>query len=58
MFSTSHLHPMLVHFPIAIVAIGFLAECISLITKKEFCLQKISFYLLMTGTFFAICTSL
>ena len=35
MFSTSHLHPMLIHFPIALVAIGFLAECISLIVKKN-----------------------
>lgn len=56
MFSTSHLHPMLVHFPIALVAIGFLAEVLSLFVKKEAALSKISFYLLLTGTFFACCT--
>lgn len=56
MFSTSHLHPMLVHFPIALVAIGFLSECASLIIKKELCLPKISFYLLLAGTLFAIFT--
>jgi uncharacterized membrane protein len=47
---------MLVHFPIALIAIGFLAECISLIAKKEFCLSKMSFYLLIAGTFLAIFT--
>jgi len=56
MFSTSHLHPMLVHFPIALIIIGFLAECISLLIKKELYLSKTSFYLLLTGTVFAIFT--
>lgn len=56
MFSASHLHPMLVHFPIALIAIGFLIECISLIIKKEICLSKTSFYLLLAGTFFAFFT--
>ncbi len=56
MFSTSHLHPMLIHFPIALVAIGFLAECISLIVKRELSLSKMSFYLLIAGTFFAVFT--
>jgi len=30
MISTSHFHPMLIHFPIALVAIGFLAEIAAL----------------------------
>jgi uncharacterized membrane protein len=47
---------MLVHFPIALVAIGFLFECASLIIKKELCFPKISFYLLLAGTLFAIFT--
>lgn len=34
MFETSHLHPMLVHFPIALVAIGFLADLASIFIKK------------------------
>lgn len=47
---------MLIHFPIALVAIGFLAECISLIAKRELSLSKMSFYLLIAGTFFALFT--
>ncbi len=54
MFDTSHLHPMLVHFPIALIAFGFLAELASLIIKKEVCLPKVSFYLLIFGTLGAI----
>jgi len=50
MFPTSHFHPMLVHFPIALVAIGFLAELTSVFIKKEICLTKIGFYLLIFGT--------
>ncbi|MEA4936129.1 hypothetical protein SDC9_110692 [bioreactor metagenome] len=50
MLETSHLHPMLVHFPIALVAIGFLADLASIFIKKELCFSKMSFYLLITGT--------
>ncbi|MGD9976810.1 MAG: DUF2231 domain-containing protein [Bacteroidales bacterium] len=56
MIPTSHLHPMLVHFPIALIAIGFVAEVASLFIKKEICLSKISFYLLIVGTLCAILT--
>ena len=54
MFETSHLHPMLVHFPIALVAIGFLADLASMFVKKELCFSKMSFYLLITGTLAAM----
>jgi uncharacterized membrane protein len=54
MFSTDHLHPMLVHFPIALVAFGFLAEILSFIYKKEICLPKISFFLLIFGSISAL----
>jgi len=54
MFATSHFHPMLVHFPIALIAIGFLADLISLFVKKELCFPKISFYLLILGTLSAL----
>ncbi len=50
MFDTSHLHPMLVHFPIALIMVGFIAEVSSLIVKKELCLSKFSLYLLVLGT--------
>lgn len=56
MFNPSHFHPMLVHFPIALVIIGFLAELASLVFKKETCLSKTGFYLLITGTLSAIVT--
>lgn len=56
MFTTSHLHPMLVHFPIALVAAGFVAELASLYIKKEVCLTKVSFYLLIAGTLSAFIT--
>ncbi len=54
MMSLSHLHPMLVHFPIALVAFGFLAELASLIIKKELCFSKISLFLLLFGTLSAV----
>jgi uncharacterized membrane protein len=54
MFSTDHLHPMLVHFPIALVAFGFLAEILSYLYKKEICLSKISFFLLIFGSLSAL----
>jgi uncharacterized membrane protein len=54
MISTSHLHPMLVHFPIALVAVGFLAEIAALLIKKELCLSVAGFYLLLLGTLSAV----
>ena len=54
MISTSHFHPMLVHFPIALVVFGFVADIASLFFKKEACLSKAGFYLLLTGTLSAI----
>lgn len=49
MFDTSHLHPMIIHFPIALLLIGFLADIIGVIFKKEF-FTKAGFYLLILGT--------
>jgi len=49
MFDTTHIHPMIVHFPIALLIIGFLAEFISVVFKKEF-FGKAGFYLLILGT--------
>lgn len=54
MISSSHFHPMLVHFPIALVSIGFLADLIWVFYKKELCLSKLGFYLLLTGTICAL----
>lgn len=49
MFDTSHLHPMIVHFPIALLVVGFLFDAISLFVKKEF-FSTAGFYLLILGT--------
>ncbi|MDP4270794.1 MAG: hypothetical protein Q8909_11805 [Bacteroidota bacterium] len=54
MIPLSHLHPMLVHFPVALVTIGFLAQIASLIFKKEVCLSNTAFYLLVCGTLGAL----
>ena len=54
MFSTAHLHPMIVHFPIAIITVGFIAEVVSLFFKNEKCLSKTGFYLLILGAVAAI----
>ncbi len=55
MFEISHLHPMLVHFPIALITIGFFADVLSLFfTKKEPCLSKVGFYLMIVGTLGAV----
>lgn len=54
MFSTSHLHPMLVHFPIALVTFGFIAEFAFLFFKKEISLSETGFYLLIAGTLAAV----
>jgi uncharacterized membrane protein len=45
---------MLVHFPISLVIIGFLADLVLIIYKKELWLSKAGFYLLVTGTIAAI----
>jgi uncharacterized membrane protein len=54
MFNTAHLHPMIVHFPVALITVGFLAEVVSLFFKSEKCLSKTGFYLLILGTLSAI----
>jgi uncharacterized membrane protein len=54
MIETSHFHPMMVHFPIALVTFGYLAELGSIFIKKDLSLSKISLYLLVFGTLSAI----
>ena len=49
MFDPTHLHPMIVHFPIALLIVGFLSEIAGLILKKDF-FSKAAFYLLILGT--------
>jgi uncharacterized membrane protein len=54
MFNTAHLHPIIVHFPIATIIVGFFADIVSLFFKDEKCLSKTGFYLMLTGTIAAI----
>lgn len=49
MFDITFIHPMVVHFPIALLIIGFLADAIGVIFKKDF-FSKAGFYLLILGT--------
>jgi uncharacterized membrane protein len=48
MISATHLHAMIIHFPIALLMVGFLSEIIALFSKKEFFSQA-AFYLLLLG---------
>lgn len=50
MISSTHLHAMVIHFPIALLLIGFLSEVIGIIFKKTF-FNQAAFYLLILGTF-------
>jgi uncharacterized membrane protein len=54
MFETSHLHPMIVHFPIALIIVGFFADVVYLFFKDEKCLSKAGFYLMVLGALAAI----
>lgn len=50
MFSSTHYHPMVVHFPIALLAVAFLADTVGLLIKKEHCFHKAGFILQVLGT--------
>jgi uncharacterized membrane protein len=54
MFNTAHLHPMIVHFPIALILTGFLADVISIFIKSEKCLSRTGFYLMILGALAAV----
>ncbi len=48
MISSTHLHAMVVHFPVALLIVGFLFEVTSYFYKKAFFRQS-AFYLLILG---------
>ncbi len=58
MFNLSHLHPMLVHFPIALIVVGFIVDSLQYFIKKEPCFSKMGFYFLLIGTLAAVLTLL
>jgi len=43
-----------VHFPIALITIGFIADLVSLFFKSEKCLSKTGLYLMILGTLAAV----
>lgn len=45
---------MIVHFPVALIIVGFFAEIVSLFFKSEKCLSKTGFYLMILGTIAAL----
>jgi uncharacterized membrane protein len=49
MFDFTHLHPMLVHFPIALLMVGLVADVAGLLTKREF-YTRMGMILLFLGT--------
>ena len=53
MITASHLHAMVVHFPIALLIVGFLSAVIALFNKNPF-FNLAAFYLLLLGTAGAI----
>lgn len=50
MFNPSNLHPMVVHFPIALILAGILADVAFMVCKKEICFSKAGLYLMILGT--------
>jgi len=49
MFSIEHIHPMIVHFPIALILVGFLAEVVFLFFRKDPLFSILGFWLLCAG---------
>lgn len=49
MFTFEHIHPMIVHFPIALILTGFVAEVVYLFVKKEILFSAASLWLLSLG---------
>jgi len=54
MFQTSYLHSMAVHFPIALIMIGFIVDLVSMFRRKDPCLSKTGYYLEIFGMIGAI----
>lgn len=48
MFELTNIHPMIVHFPIALVIFGFIAELTGFATRKEL-FSKMASYLVIAG---------
>jgi len=49
MIDQSHLHPMIVHFPIALIIIGFLSDLVGAVMKRQF-FTNAGLYLIVLGS--------
>ncbi|MFZ1683652.1 MAG: DUF2231 domain-containing protein [Candidatus Zixiibacteriota bacterium] len=49
MIDQSHLHPMIVHFPIALIIIGFLSDLVGAFTRRQFFITA-GLYLIALGS--------
>ena len=54
MIGSGHFHPMFVHFPIALITIGFIFDIIGLFVKNEYHFFKFAYYLMILGTISSI----
>ena len=53
MFTATHLHAMIVHFPVALVLVAFVSELAGIFLKKKF-YQQVSLYILVLAALGAI----
>ena len=49
MIDLTTLHPMIVHFPIALLIVGFVSDIAGVVSRREF-FSRAGFYLLIAGT--------
>ncbi len=49
MFKLEHIHPMVVHFPIVLILVGFLSELVYLFFRKNNLFQEAGIWLLCLG---------
>ena len=54
MFTISHFHPMTVHFPIAIIIVGFIIDLVGIFKQRDTCLTRMGYYLMIIGMIAAI----
>lgn len=54
MIQSSYFHPMTIHFPIALIMIGFIVDLVSMFNRKNPCLSRTGYYMEIFGMIAAI----